>query len=132
MPRRSKILWLLGAIALSGCYRWEPVTTISPREAVEQLEPTLMRVVVDQTQPFVLLQRPIVSEDSIRGLVNTRSGAGTLSSTRSIALQDVRRIEVRRINAWTTAGAVLVGASVVGGVIFLLAFAECDSLFTGC
>ena len=84
---RPVALFLL-VVFLAGCYTWRP-TTVSPPELIEEEAPEQVRV-TQWNGEQVTISNPKVQADSIVG-----AEAG-------IALEDVRGIEVRRLDGAKT------------------------------
>ena len=121
-PFARLIAALLLAVHLTGCYNWH-TPTISPAQIIADEQPAKVRVTqTDGTR--LTLDDPTIQNDSIRG----RSGPGIIFSlfapSSSVALSDVSTIEVRRLSAGKTPGAV-VGVPLLAWGAVVLIFAVC-------
>jgi hypothetical protein len=108
--RRSGIAYLLLLLYLPACTSWH-VGTPTPAQFVETEHPQTVRVT--RTDGTTLeLKAPVVRGDSLVGTVGR-------DRTVSLALSDVRSVEVKRTSTGKTV--LLVGAGVVVVVAVLLA-----------
>ena len=110
--RRFTILVPLALLVLhiQACTSWRPVT-VSPREFIEEDQPSAVRVTRADGAALVV-PNPIVVNDSIQ----CRLTVGVTCRARLLALDDVQVLETRRPSAPRTAlliGAVLGLASLI-------------------
>lgn len=126
MRRRIVALTAL-VVMLPGCYSWRPVATPSPREYL-QSGPDQARVFRMHGGPPIVMRDWTVVGDSIRGTALSGSGGRT---TRTLAFDDIVRVDQRRFDGLKTLGAVAVTWGVVSTIVVLVAFSQADGSWWG-
>ena len=118
---RSGIAWLLLLAYLPACTSWH-IGTPTPAQFVETEHPQSVRVTrTDGTT--IQLQSPMIRGDSLVGTISARPAREDSSKTVSLALSDVRFVEVKRTSTGKTLLAV--GGGLALGIV-VLALIECS------
>ena len=100
IPLARRVIAALLMVLLTACHSWEP-TTISPQQVIlEEALPSSVRVTLTNEET-ITLTNPTIRNDSITGIVQYLTGY-----RRTVAVSDISRVEVRRVNP---AGAIGVG-----------------------
>jgi len=124
MPSRlyRQIALLLLALHLGACATWRP-SGVAPRELIQQERPRLIRVFGDDRVARVV-RDPRIEDDAIvvdaecRRSPNPRGGY--ICPTESVvALEDVRQIDVRRVDVGRSAFLLLTIGTFVGAFVFV-------------
>ena len=96
---------LLLALQLQACHYWEP-TFVRPPRVIAEEEPSQVRITRTDGEQ-VTLQSPWVRADSIVG--QDRSEA--VWADRSVAVSDIRGMEIRRFSPGKTVGLLFLGVA---------------------
>lgn len=124
---RRMVAVALLALHLAGCYSWK-ASPLSPRELLTTRSPSRIRVATASGTRLVVRQ-PVLDADSIRGRIfEERARAYRLAEMPGIALADVTRVELRRINVVGTAIAATLTLVVVGTAVFAIACSASDCI----
>ena len=94
---RTTCLFLLAAMALNGCSRWQ-VQQVTPQQLISDRSPRSVRI-RQHSGPLVVLREPFLRGDTILG----RSGR----SERAVSLIDVHEVSIRRTDPVKTTGLVV-------------------------
>ncbi len=116
---------VLLVIWLPACaYRWRAQT--DARSAIRVEQPDQARVRLTDGR-LIILRNPMVTEDSIVGIVQaTQFGIAMPRGTRlAVALGEVTNLELREINPETSALQMLAPLAIVGAFAFFIFLAEC-------
>jgi len=108
--RLRAVLLVFLLLNLTACTSWRSVTTQSPGQLIEVLQPDRVRV----TMPGGIqmeLERPVVDGDELVGTARIRTG-GRVVPSNSVFLADVLMLEIREFSLGRTVLVVL-GAPVL-------------------
>jgi len=111
LARCRPIAVLLLALHLGACVTWRP-TTVAPRQVIEEEQPSRVRVTTLDGERLAL-RTPVLRGDSLT------SGARGAAAT-TVAISDIRGIEVQQISAGRTFGLIVLLA--VGAVVATYAY----------
>jgi hypothetical protein len=111
LRRYRPIALLLLGLHLGACSRWEP-TTVSPREVIEEQEPSAVRLTrTDGTR--VEMKEPVIRSDSMQSEECQRIQRPwrvECEAAGPIALGDIQSLDVRHTDAVASVAAIAVGA----------------------
>ena len=114
--RLRAVLLLFLLLNLTACTSWRSVTTQSPGQLIEALQPDRVRVTM-QGGIQMELERPAVDGDELVGTARIRTG-GRVVPSNSVSLADVLMLEIREFSLGRTVLVVL-GAPVLYLVIYM-------------
>lgn len=125
-PSTRLVSWLLLPMALGACTRWVP-TNVPPQALIDRDQPSTVRVrTADGSQTKI--DDPVIRSDSISAPVEscersfTADGRTECAGRASVALDDVREIEVAHADPLRSVGAAgLVLVGLYGVILGLLA-----------
>ena len=126
-PLARRFIAALLLVLLTACHSWQP-TTVSPQQLIAEEQPSSVRVTLmnDET---ITLEYPTMRNDSIIGVVPYLTGY-----SRTVAVSDVSRFEVRQPNAGRTRVLLLLtGLAAIGIAIGIYAanFSCCGFVASG-
>jgi hypothetical protein len=105
MPRSRSVVRRLAALLMIGCQTacsvWK-TSAVSPQEVVARETPKSVRVTRSDGRQVVLV-RPLVAGDSLRGERPDQSDANHPQQQSAVPLSDIRKMDVRRVDAGRTA-----------------------------
>jgi hypothetical protein len=126
LPRRRRLRWsLMTATYVCACTHWQ-VQSVSPQQVLETRKPQKIRVTrTDRTE--VVLSQPTIVSDTLYG-ISAGSPRGTNQPLgEGIALADVSRVAIRRVDPVRTTALVVGSAVVVAGAIVAIAVSSVAS-----
>ena len=122
MNMRRILSCILLPAYVASCMSWR-VEPLSPAQVVTQEQPSAIRVTMKYGSRFEL-ESPVVSGDSLVGLVKTESYA-----SRGVLLADISRVEIRKGDALKTVGLVVGLGMLFVGIATVGYYASCDDAF---
>ncbi len=121
LRRYRPIALVLLVLHLAGCKTWQP-TTVGPRQLIEEERPSQVRI-FGSNGTQLTLSGPTLQGDSIIGTRERLRRTETLI----VPFSGIQGIAVKRLDAWRTLGAILVGpACFIGVVLVACAGGGCD------
>ena len=121
MNMRRILSCILLPAYVASCTSWR-VEPLSPAQVVTQDQPSAIRVTLNDGSRFEL-ESPVISGDSLQGLVKTEA-----YRQRAVLLADIARVEIRKGDALKTAGLVVGLVMLFAGITATAACASSDDL----